>query len=118
MENIFVSDKFLSLDEINKIHEIINMNKWDWGHASKHESLLETRFWSMDLKNFEYFTIYLKEVIEKHFNKKFTINRVYANGQTFGQDGSFHTDSNYENDYTFVLYLSKIDEKSIKIKFL
>jgi len=114
MENIFVSDNFCNSDELNKINEIIKKNNWKWGHASKHESRIETTFWSMDLINFDYFTIYLKEVIEKHFNKKFIINRVYANGQTFGQDAAFHTDSDDENDYTFVLYMSKINDEYVE----
>ena len=112
MENILVYDNFLNSDELNKAKEIIESKRWSWGHKSLDE-INTTPFWTMDLSNIDFFSIYLKEVIEKHFGKKFKLLRVYANGQSFGQDGNYHTDSSDDNTYTFVLYLSHIEKKFI-----
>ena len=47
---------------------------------------------------------------------KFKINRLYANGQTYGQDGSYHIDNVNEkkNEYTFCLYFSKISDEYVE----
>jgi hypothetical protein len=113
MEKILVYDHFLKPEEIKKAIDIINSNNWKWGHKSNHTELYETPFWHMDLINEEYFTIELKNIIEKHFGKKFDLIRVYCNGQTFGQDGCYHTDSEEPNSYTFCLYVSNIEKKFV-----
>jgi hypothetical protein len=114
MDKIHVCDNFLKKEELDEITNIIKSNKWSWGHASSHKSLIETPFWNMDLIDNQYFNKYLKEVIEKHFNKRFEINRLYANGQTFGQDGTFHIDDESDNCYTFVLYVTNIKDDYIE----
>lgn len=38
------------------------------------------------------------------------LDRVYANGQSFGQDGQFHQDSPEPNTWTFLLYTNFIDD--------
>lgn len=112
MENIKVYDNFLTNEELNECLKIINSSKWTFGHLSNTltQCNFNVPFWSIDLKHEDFFSVYLKEVIEKHFLKKFTLTRVYANGQTFGQDGSYHIDDDSSNTYTFCLYLSNIEE--------
>jgi Rps23 Pro-64 3,4-dihydroxylase Tpa1-like proline 4-hydroxylase len=112
MENIKVYDNFLKENEIKRVVDIISSKKWSWGHTSD-KTITPTLFWTMDLKENEYFTVYLKNVIEKHFSKKFKINRVYANAQTYGQDGNFHVDDESPNAYTVTLYISDIDKELI-----
>lgn len=64
------------------------------------------RFWQYRLDDNPLFTETLFEHIEQITNKKFTLIRVYANGQTHGQCGSVHTDSNSPSEYTFLYYLN------------
>lgn len=49
--------------------------------------------------------IYLSwmELKEKHF-KDFMLVRCYANGMMYGMDGTVHTDTKSQNNYTFVYY--------------
>jgi Rps23 Pro-64 3,4-dihydroxylase Tpa1-like proline 4-hydroxylase len=68
----------------------------------------------MDLINNDYLLVYIKNIIETHFSKKFRVTRLYANGQTYGQDGTYHIDSSNKNYYTFCLYLSDIKEEYIE----
>ena len=70
MEKILVQDNFLNQDELNKCKDIINSNSWKWGHYSNGVRS-DTPFWMMDLFDNEYFSKYIKNVIEKHFSKKF-----------------------------------------------
>jgi hypothetical protein len=109
MDKILVFDNFLNQDELTMATSIISKNKWMWGHVSNNE--FGTPFWNMALNECDFFSKELKNVIEKHFNKKFNLKRVYANGQTFGQDGDYHPDDTSDNTYTFCLYLTDIKKK-------
>jgi hypothetical protein len=51
--------------------------------------------------------------IERLSNKKFKIDRLYANGQTLGQDGGWHVDSQLDSGYTFLYYLNDYDDVSL-----
>ena len=111
MERIVCLDDFLTHDELTKALDIINKKGWHFGHKSKHTDAVETPFWSMTLDDEPFFTHELKAAIEKAVMTKFDLNRVYANGQTFGQDGCYHTDDDDPDAYSFVLYLANIDPK-------
>lgn len=115
MENIVVTDNFLEAEELKKALSIIQSKKWKFGHKSLHQDNSETPFWSTDLMEEPYFTDYVKELIEKQFQKKFEIVRIYANGQTFGQDGTYHVDDNGTDKYTFCLYLSEIEKRDVEV---
>ena len=52
--------------------------------------------------------------IENVFDKKYKIQRLYANGQTFGQDGTFHQDDPADNVYTLLKYISPITIENIE----
>jgi len=113
MDKIIVQDNFLNQDELNKCVDIINSKSWKWGHSST-GSRSDTQFWVMDLSDNEYFSKDIKNVIEKHFSKKFKISRLYVNAHTYGQDGSYHTDSEKPNNYSFCLYLTNIKEENVE----
>lgn len=113
MEKILVQDNFLNNEELEKAVSIIKSGTWHFGHTSDNRSLVSTPFWNMHLNENEYFSIFIKDIIEKQFSKKFKLDRVYANGHTFGQDGSYHIDNSEPNTYTFCLYLSEIHKKYI-----
>lgn len=113
MEKIILQDNFLSIQELKQCINIIDSGKWKWNHTSS-KKYSDTPFWSMNLQNNEFCSTYLLEVIQKQFSKKFKINRVYANAHTYGQDGSYHTDDDNPNCYTFCLYLTNIKEDMIE----
>ena len=112
MDKIIVQDNFLTTEELNICKNIIDNNKWTWNHTSNGK-YTDNPFWSMELSDNEYFTITIKNIIEKNFSKKFRVKRVYANGHTYGQDGSYHIDNVLPNHYTFCVYLTDIHNKNI-----
>jgi hypothetical protein len=114
IDNIVVCDHFLTEDELKTALEIIHNGTWKYGHTSTGKNLYEDEFWSMNLTDNDFFSKHLLKMIEKHFSKKFELQRVYANGHTFSQDGQFHQDSHMEEYYTFCLYLSKINDEYIE----
>ena len=115
MEEIVIKDDFLNKDELNTALSIINKNNWSFGNYSIQQNNYEIPFWSIDLMENEFLSIYVKEIIEKTFSKKFKLDRLYANGQTYGQDGIYHKDSFQEGSYTFVLYLTNIADEFIEM---
>jgi len=59
----------------------------------------------------DYLKYTLKSKIEDITQKKYEVVRVYMNGQTFGQHGSYHQDDVNEFSYTFCLYFTEFDSK-------
>ena len=51
-----------------------------------------------------FFSDYLLNKIQEKTQQSFTLERVYANGHTYGLDGIFHQDSFDENGRTFLLH--------------
>lgn len=118
MDKIKVIENVLTEEEMNKAFSIIKNNKWFYGGKStKNENFVNNTFWYMNLIEETYFTDYIKNIIEKIFLKKFKIHRCYANGQTYGQDGSYHIDdenNEKNNKFTFCLYFSKLQDEYIE----
>ena len=115
MEKINVFDDFLSPEELEKCRKILSTPNWEYGHTSTTQiaNNLSTPFWYMELVNYDFFTHQIKNKIEKTLNKKYRINRVYANGQTLGQDGIYHQDSINENDITFCIYITTVPKECL-----
>jgi len=114
MENIIIYDDFFGNDDFHIILDILSKLKWEYGHVSNNEKII-TPFWIINLMDNVFFSEYLKKIIESKFAKNFELERVYANGQTFGQNGSYHRDDERNNAYTFCLYATKINENDAKI---
>jgi len=108
MEQIKVHNNFLNGDDLEKCKQIIKDGKWEYGHNSDNNNKMNTPFFYMDLKQNIFFNTYLKEKIETVLGLKLYVDRVYANGQTFGLDGCFHQDNTEPNTITFCLYISPI----------
>ena len=98
---------FLTIGEFNNIRNFIGDNAWVLKGKSVDNGI---RFWFMDLIGNPYFSEYLADKISIITNFKLKLKRVYANGQTFGQNGSFHQDDERDCAITAVLYLNEIDE--------
>jgi hypothetical protein len=102
---------FLTQEKYNQLTKIVEKLQWNYAGFSTNESNAN-KFWYSELMGHTFFTEWLSE-IEKLSNKKFKIDRLYANGQTLGQDGSWHFDSyNNETGYTFLYYFNDFDDVS------
>ena len=86
-----------------KIIEYVNRPRWEFGHGSNTNEN-DTPFWVMNLNNDIFFTNYLLNIIQEKTNKKFNLERVYANGHMFGTQGSPHQDSYDSNARTFLFF--------------
>ena len=95
-----------SLDICNKIFECLNSHNWYFGHGShvKNNRVVGIPFWRMDLKENEFFSKYLLNMIEEKTQQQYELYDVYANGHTFGTNGSFHVDWHDERGRTFLFY--------------
>lgn len=103
---------FLTQEKYNQLVKIVENLQWVYsGYSTK--DVTANRFWYSELMEHPFFVEWLSE-IEKLSNKKFKIDRLYANGQTLGQDGSWHVDS-FNNDvgYTFLYYFNDTDDISL-----
>jgi hypothetical protein len=107
MNNIHVVDNFLSNTEFNKIIDILNTKFWKYGHGSGNREIIVNRFFSTTNVE-DFFQIHILHKIEAQFSKKFQINRHYMHIQTFGQDGGYHIDNNFQNAWTFCLYITEV----------
>lgn len=104
MENtsVDVIDNFFD----KELHQTIfqSLNKPRWGFTGGN---LNNPFWHIDdLEREEFYSVYLKNLILKKINlPDVDCIRIYANGQTAGQEGSPHIDDGH---YTF-LYFPNLD---------
>ena len=106
-------DDFLSDNLLDDAKAAINNSKWEHGGYSSVEGA--TTFWFCQL--FTQFNIaFIKKImrlVETRYGEKFDVDRVYANGQTYGQDGSYHQDHEHDDRYTLLIYVSDINESNI-----
>jgi hypothetical protein len=106
MDKIKIYDNFLTSEELHTCAEMTRRPQWSYGQIS-HSSPISTPFWMMTLTDDTFFNTHLKSKIESTTNQEFTVQRVYANGQTFGQDGTYHQDDSSDDSYTFCIYINK-----------
>ena len=112
IKDVDIIDNFLSDELLSGARNAINDSKWVHEGASI-TSTGSTRFWYCELGDTPMFKCMILDAIQKRYKQKFKVNRVYANGQTFGQDGSFHQDDTLENAYTFLIYVSDINPQNV-----
>ena len=105
-DKIQIFDNFLTPEELQTCADAVKRPLWSFGQISQ-TSPVSTPFWMMTLTDDPFFSMHLKSKIEAAANRKFTVQRVYANGQTFGQDGTYHQDDITDDSYTFCIYTNK-----------
>jgi hypothetical protein len=110
MEDVQIVEDFLSIKDLNHVLEKSKNFIWKYGHTSTSSGI---KFWHCDLESDTFFKTYILNKIENCFNRRFVVNRVYANGQTYGMDGSYHVDNNDDDAYTFLIYVSDITHKNV-----
>jgi len=87
------------------IAKTLGGNTWSHGGISVDDGFC---FWYMELIQDVFFTEYMLNKIKIITKKNFIINRVYANGQTYGLSGSYHQDAFDNGDIykTFLYYVN------------
>jgi hypothetical protein len=103
---VSVFENVLTHHELDVCTNLLSRPAWSFGHYSQ-SSPVATPFWNMSLDGDTFFTNELFSRIQLLTGKKYTLLRVYANGQTFGQDGTYHLDDIREQTYTFCLFMNK-----------
>ena len=105
---IKVVDNFFTEEIHHEIDQLMDRPKWRLAGGDK-----GNRFWHMDdLQTEDYFKHYLFEIIQNKLKINTKIRRIYANGQTVGQNGMPHADSYDDFSMTF-LYYSNLEWKFI-----
>jgi len=95
-------------EEYNICKKIIDNSFWKYGQTSNLTSL--HKFWMLpELEKHNFFSETFLYKIEELTNLKFKIHRIYANGQSLGQEGEWHKDSLDKDDYTFLYYFNDGD---------
>ena len=101
----------LSVLDFKKVREFIDQGVWTTGGYSKLNS--PVNFLHMELMQNEFFSVYIRDKICELTGRKATLDRVYANGQYHGLDGSFHQDSEGDGTWTFLLYMTEIEQDQL-----
>lgn len=110
MEKIKIYDDMFSQIDIKSIIDFFEKIEWE---INKPQHIFtntnDIPFYRKELKNYDFFSNYLKTKIEEKVNKKLKILRVYAVSQLFGQNSNYHTDYKDEHKYTFCLYITSTE---------
>ena len=99
---------FLEVTDFNKVSEIVFKSQ-NWTFSGNSLSDNKPKFWFLQLNDNKFFSEYLFEKVKSVIGMPVILERVYANGQTMGQHGSFHQDSKEPNTFTFLLYMNQIE---------
>ena len=112
MKDITILDNFINDEELQEVIDAIdNRSSWKHGAGSGPGGV---KFWYAEMIQEATIGKQILTKLEKMFSKKYKIDRMYANGQTFGQDGSFHQDDPDDNAYTLLVYISHITEENVE----
>jgi len=86
--------------------DTVNSDNWYFGHGSfdPGDPRRGYPFWRMDLKQYEFFSTYLLNIIQEKTQQEYELYDVYANGHTFGTAGDLHVDWYDDRGRTFLFY--------------
>ena len=105
MEDIKIVDNFLDENELKELTKIVKNMEWHYSHVSREKNYgPQSQFWYSDLKNNNFLNTHVFDKIKKHLPKEYTIDRLYANGQTKHLNGVYHQDDTRSTCYTCILY--------------
>jgi len=102
LDNIIAWRDFFSQEEKNIILDESESAHWKLNGFSL-DTPLTRLFWFKELINCEKIKELFKFKVQNYLNKSIEVNRLYANGQSYGQCGQFHQDIP-GCDYSLVYY--------------
>ena len=81
----------LSKEQHQHVLDVLTERAWSFDNWAEHEADKGILCWSMwGLETREFFNTMFFNRIQEITGRKYTYSRIYANGQSFGQDGVFH----------------------------
>ena len=108
MNKIEIYENILSESEISTIwKEFLLSPNWTFSHKTDNNIDSNSFIWFLNLED-PFFTDCIFSKIKSVIGKNFNLQRVYANGQTFGMDGEVHIDSDRNDAYTFLYYPTEV----------
>ena len=100
----------LSKEQHQHVLDVLTERAWSFDNWAEHEADKGILCWSMwGLETREFFNTVFFNRIQEITGRKYNYSRIYANGQSFGQDGVFHLDENDPNAHTFLYYATPLD---------
>ena len=97
INQVKVIDNFLDEENYSKLVQFIDKH---------HDEAANTSwFWTMPVTDVFYFSTTLLQVINKKLKQEHTLERVYFNGMSFGQNAEFHWDDTRDEASTLLLYV-------------
>lgn len=99
-----------SHEDYKKILSFVHGPNWYFGHGSHAEGDKRRGlpFWRIDFIDNNFFAEYLLNIIEEKTQQHYELCDVYANGHTYGTQGSFHQDWYDERGRTFLFYANDV----------
>ena len=86
------------------VKKTIMSDRWSFSQKSDDSKPDNYTFWQLDLNNDKFFSETFLDRIKELTGKNFDVERIYANGQTYGLPGAFHKDTREPNGRTFLYY--------------
>jgi hypothetical protein len=96
-------------EQHKEILRVLKGRGWSFDNWAEHEADKGILCWSMwELEKQPFFQGLVKR-IEELTGNRYRADRIYGNGQSFGQDGVFHTDESDPNAHTFLYYPTELN---------
>jgi hypothetical protein len=100
----------LTEEQQHTVAGFLSQRRWSFDNWAAHEADKGVLCWSLwGLEEDEFFHTTFKQRIVELTGINYTHTRIYANGQSFGQDGVFHIDANDSRAHTFLYYATPLD---------
>ena len=109
-----VYTNILNLGELLYCEQLFSNGAWKMTNWSGSKAT-ERRFWIMDLQDDPLFSDTVFERLKQLTGKDFELRNVYANGQTFGHDGDYHTDGVDDSHWTFLIYATEVSDGGLTL---
>lgn len=98
-----------SPEQHKEILRVLKGRGWSFDNWASHEADKGILCWSLWELETRPFFVNLVPRIEELTGNKYRAERIYGNGQSFGQDGVFHTDEADPRAHTFLYYPTELD---------
>ena len=103
-------ENVLTKDQHERVLHTLSQRRWSFDNWASHEADKGILCWSLwGLESEPLYNTELVNRINELTGRTFVADRIYANGQSFGQDGVFHLDDNENDRYTLLYYPTELD---------